>query len=186
VRVWQNNVAWRSQHQREARRQVRPGHGADARLDECGQRRVALLAERLDQNSTLARRVGKPRWLPCASVSACFWYRVLSGTRTPRGSARSCSSSARWRRAGSGRRHRYRHPECALRPRRAAEVEDDVGIGPRLARRRNHRLAELDQGLGFRLISKPIRSASRSKAEATGSTMVGQRRGGDMNRSTWA
>jgi len=40
----------------------------------------------------------------------------------------------------------------------------------------NHRLAELDQGLGFRTNLEAIRSASRSKAEATGSTMSEQPR----------
>ena len=76
--------------------------------------------------------------------------------------------------------------KCSPRPRRRGEVEDDLGIRAGLAARRDDRPGATGPAIAPpALISKPIFSASRSKAEATGSTTSASSAVGFMNRSAW-
>src|SRR6516164_1492290 len=66
------------------------------------------------------------------------------------------------------------------------KIENDFSIGARFAGRRATAGRSWTSDCASSLISKPIFSPSRSKAEATGSTMSAISAVGFINRSAWA
>ena len=186
--LWQNSVGFalvRTSGKRAARSGARDR--ADLRLLEVGQRRVAVIEEGFRIELDLARRRGET-----ARIAVRIGLGVF-GVARPQRHAQAAGGGTQLLKRNAGGAELMAIggldvavPELRAEAEAAGEIEDDIGIGARLAGRRHDRLAELDERLRVRADLEADLQRLALEAEATGSTTSASSAVGVMNRSAWA
>ena len=93
--------------------------------------------------------VANPAGTPSSPVAAYFRWRVVSGRRTPAGSARSCSSVTPLGARRCSKPASMSPPKkCSLEAEPGGELEDDLDVRTGFADRRDQRRAQLHERLG--------------------------------------